>query len=71
GICDKDGTKLVQRPDDTEQVLTNRLENYHRQTEPLVDYYKKNNTVYDFDADRDPDEVRALMFEKLDVLVKK
>jgi len=70
GICDKDGTKLVQRPDDTEQVLANRLKNYHQQTEPLVDYYKKNNTVYDFDADRDPDDVRASMFEKLDVLVK-
>ena len=71
GICDKDGTELVQRPDDTEQVLVTRLETYHRQTEPLVDYYKKNNTVYDFDADRDPDDVRASMFEKLDVLVKK
>ena len=70
GICDKDGTDLVQRPDDTEQVLANRLENYHRQTEPLVDYYKKNCTVYDFDADRDPDDVRASMVEKLDVLVK-
>jgi adenylate kinase len=70
GICDKDGTGLVQRPDDTEQVLANRLETYHRQTEPLVDYYKKNSTVYDFDADRDPDDVRASMFEKLDVLVK-
>ena len=70
GICDKDGTELVQRPDDTEQVLANRLENYHQQTEPLVDYYKKNSTVYDFDADRDPDDVRASMFEKLDVLVK-
>ena len=70
GICDKDGTKLVQRPDDTEQVLANRLETYHRQTEPLVDYYKENGTVYDFDADRDPDDVRASMFEKLDGLVK-
>ena len=69
GICDKDGTKLVQRPDDTEQVLANRLENYHEQTEPLVDYYNKNSTVYDFDADRDPDDVRASMFEKLDDLV--
>jgi adenylate kinase len=70
GICDKDGTELIQRPDDTEQVLANRLKTYHQQTEPLVDYYKKNSTVYDFDADRDPDDVRASMFEKLDVLVK-
>ena len=70
GICDKDGTELVQRSDDTEEVLANRLETYHQQTEPLVDYYKKNSTVYNFDADRNPDDVRASMFEKLDVLVK-
>ena len=70
GMCDKDGTELVQRSDDTEEVLANRLETYHQQTEPLVDYYKKNSTVYDFDADRNPDDVRASMFEKLDVLVK-
>lgn len=69
GICDRDGTELVQRPDDTEQVLANRLETYHRQTEPLVDYYKKNGTVYNFDADRNPDDVRASIFEKLDALV--
>ena len=70
GICDKDGTELVQRPDDTEEVLANRLESYHRQTEPLVDYYKKNSTVYDFSADRNPDDVKASMFEKLNVLDK-
>jgi len=70
GICDNDGTELVQRSDDTQEVLNNRLEAYHRQTEPLVDYYKKNGTVYNFDADRDPDDVGASMFEKLDALVK-
>ena len=70
GICDNDGTELVQRSDDTQEVLSNRLDAYHRQTEPLVDYYKKNGTVYDFDADRDPDDVGASIFEKLDALVK-
>jgi adenylate kinase len=70
GICDNDSTELVQRSDDTQEVLINRLEAYHRQTEPLVDYYKKNGTVYDFDADRDPDDVGASIFEKLDALVK-
>jgi adenylate kinase len=72
GLCDNDGTELVQRPDDTPEVVTNRLENYHRQTEPLVEYYKNNNngTVHDVDADRDADEVRTSVFEKLDALVK-
>ena len=70
GICDNDGTELVQRSDDTEEVLANRLETYHRQTEPLVEYYKNNGTVYNFEADSNPEDVRALMFEKMDALVK-
>jgi adenylate kinase len=70
GICDNDGTELVQRSDDTEEVLVNRLETYHQQTEPLVDYYKKNGTVYYFEADRNPEDVRALIFEKMDALVQ-
>jgi adenylate kinase len=71
GICDNDGTELVQRPDDSAEVVANRLETYHRRTEPVVDYYKKNsNTVYDIDANKNIDEVSALIFEKLDALVK-
>ncbi len=70
GICDNDGTKLIQRPDDNPEVVANRLRTYHEQTEPVVDYYRKNNTVYDIDAGKDADEVIALLFEKLDALAK-
>jgi len=66
GICDNDGTKLVQRPDDTLQVVKNRLETYHRQSEPVVDYYKDRSTVYDIDASADVKQVSSLIFEKLD-----
>jgi adenylate kinase len=69
GLCDNDGTELVQRPDDTTEVVANRLETYHRQTEPLVDYYKNNGTVFDIEADRSADEVKTDLFEKLDALV--
>jgi adenylate kinase len=69
GLCDNDGTELIQRPDDTLEVVANRLETYHQQTEPLVDYYKNNGTVFDIDADRSADEVKADLFEKLDALV--
>ena len=69
GLCDNDGTELVQRPDDTVEVVANRLETYHRQTEPLVDYYKNNGTVFDIEADRSADEVKTDLFEKLDALV--
>jgi len=70
GVCDHDGTELVQRSDDSPDVVANRLETYYRQSEPLVEYYKNNGTVFDFDAGRDPDEVKASVFEKLDALVK-
>lgn len=65
GICDNDGTKLVQRADDTAEVVAKRLENYHQQTEPLVDYYKKNGNVYDLRSDRDPEIVKEEIFEIL------
>ncbi len=70
GICDNDGARLIQRPDDSLEVVANRLKIYHRQTEPVVDYYKKNNTVCDIDANEDADEVTDLIFENLDALVK-
>lgn len=69
GLCDNDGTELIQRPDDTLEVVANRLKTYHQQTEPLVDYYKNNSTVFDIDADRSADEVKTALFEKLDALV--
>jgi adenylate kinase len=70
GICDSDGATLIQRSDDSLEVVKNRLKTYHRQTEPVVDYYRKNNTVYDIDANKDVDEVTALLFENLDTLAK-
>ncbi len=73
GICDNDGTRLIQRPDDSLEVVANRLKTYHRQTEPVVDYYKTSlgsPGVCDIDADGDADAVTALMFESLDALVK-
>ena len=71
GICDRDDTPLVQRPDDTEEVVRNRLQTYYRQTEPVVEYYKAQRTVHDIDADGDPDTVAAVIFGKLDPLVRK
>jgi len=72
GMCDKDGTKLIQRPDDNLKVVENRLKTYHQQTEPVVDYYESRLNspgVYEIDASKDADEVTALIFENLDALV--
>ena len=71
GVCDNDGSRLLQRADDSAEVVANRLKTYHLQTEPVVDYYKKNSsTVYDIDANKDADQVSDLVFEKLDALPK-
>ena len=60
GVCDNDGTALVQRPDDDLEVVKKRLETYHQQTEPVVGYYKSSQTkVFDINANRDPDDVDA------------
>jgi len=68
GVCDKDGTPLVQRPDDTEEVVRNRLETYYRQTKPVVDYYKAHGTVHDIDGNGEADAVAKVIFKKLDRL---
>lgn len=69
GKCDHDGTELVQRPDDMPQVVANRLRTYHLQTEPVVDYYRSSNTVFDVDANTSADQATELIFENLDALV--
>jgi adenylate kinase len=68
GVCDHDGTPLVQRPDDTAEVVKNRLATYYEQTEPVVEYYKARRDVRDVPADGDPDTVAAMLFEQLDAL---
>jgi len=68
GLCDKGCGPLIQRPDDTEEVVKNRLTNYHSQTEPVVGYYKKTVGVCDFDAAGAVDDISNLIFKKLDSL---
>lgn len=70
GICDVDGAELVQRSDDTLEVVGNRLKTYHDQTEPVIGYYKENNTVYDIDACDQPDAVTEAVINKLNELAK-
>lgn len=45
GICEKCGAQLIQRDDDKEDVIRNRLEVYKKQTEPLKDYYKNKGVL--------------------------
>ncbi|GMM38788.1 adenylate kinase [Saccharomycopsis crataegensis] len=51
------GEPLIQRSDDNVQALTKRLETYHKQTEPIVDYYKKTGIWSGIDASQSPSNV--------------
>jgi adenylate kinase len=68
GKCDKDGTALIQRPDDTVEVVKTRLKNYNELTAPLVDYYNRKNNVFNIKADGEAKEVKQQIFSELDPL---
>jgi adenylate kinase len=50
GVCDACGGELYQRSDDAEDKVRNRLDVYHRETEPIIDYYKRQNLVVTISA---------------------
>jgi adenylate kinase len=58
GKCDQDGKELEQRSDDAPDKVRRRLEVYHDQTSPLVDYYDERGLLRRFDGTRSPEEVR-------------
>jgi adenylate kinase len=59
GICDADGSELMQRPDDTEAVIRERIQTYERHTRPLIDYYSRQCLLYEVEGADEPDAVMA------------
>jgi adenylate kinase len=57
GVCDQDGSRLIQRDDDKPETIKRRLEVYHAETKPLIDYYEDQSILRRFDAARPPGEV--------------
>ena len=57
GICDKCGGELYQRDDDKEDTVVKRLKEYEEKTQPLVDYYKKQNILKTVNGSRTVEEV--------------
>lgn len=57
GVCDQDGSRLIQREDDEEETIRRRLEVYASQTAPLIEYYEAAGLLRRFDGRRSPDEV--------------
>jgi adenylate kinase len=59
GVCDQDGSRLVQRDDDKPETVRKRLEVYHDQTEPLIAWYRDRGLLRRFDGVRGPEEVHS------------
>ena len=57
GICDKCSTELTQRKDDTEEVAKTRFATYHKETEPLINFYEQRNELIALDAQGTSDEI--------------
>ncbi len=58
GICDKDGSPLIQRDDDREETVSYRLRVFHDQTKPLIEWYESKGLLRRFDGSCAPDEVQ-------------
>ncbi|MDE3133008.1 MAG: adenylate kinase [Acidobacteriota bacterium] len=65
GVCDQDGSQLIQRDDDRPEVVQKRLSVYHEQTAPLVEFYDERGLLRRVDGTRTPaevhDHIRALI----------
>ena len=67
GICDKCGSKLTQRKDDTREVARARFDTYNTETAPLTEYYEQKGLLKCVDADGSIDEV----WERLLKIIRK
>ena len=57
GVCDQDGSKLIQRDDDKPDTVRKRLDVYHEQTAQLIPFYEERGLLRRFDGTRPPTEV--------------
>ena len=59
GICDVDGSALVQRPDDSEAVFLERMKTFEAQTAPVVEHYRKQGRFEQINGDQQVEKVTA------------
>jgi len=63
--CDRCETALIQRTDDVESVIRNRMKVYQEETAPLIEYYKKREILTQIDASQSPDTIAALIHDRI------
>ncbi|MBV9436654.1 MAG: adenylate kinase [Acidobacteria bacterium] len=64
--CDKDGTSLTFRKDDSEEAIGTRLKAYENETLPLADYYRQRGILTEVDGDAAADDVSRQLFHALE-----
>lgn len=65
GKCDACGGEVIQRPDDREDVVRQRLATYHEQTQPVVEFYRRRGQLLELDGSK---EIAAVQHELLGLL---
>ena len=66
GVCDFDGSRLIQREDDKPETVKKRIEVYLQQTEPLIDYYRKQGKICTIDGTKTITEVSDEIIESIE-----
>jgi adenylate kinase len=69
GVCDECGGELIQRDDDTEDTVRERIRVYHESTEPVVEYYREAGVLEEIDGEGTPEEVWTELRETIDAAV--
>jgi adenylate kinase len=65
GKCDECGAALIQRKDDRPEVIAERLQVYHKATQPLIRYYKDRGSYTEVNGDRAVDEIFGSIMKKI------
>lgn len=66
GVCDVCGGQVIQRPDDNEQTVRNRISVYEEQTSPLIAYYEKQGILLTVNGEEPVEKVQQDIFNALD-----
>lgn len=66
GRCDKDNAELYQREDDKPETVRRRLQVYHTQTKPLIDYYRSKGLLREVNGEQSIEKVQADLVKEVD-----
>ncbi|ELZ99052.1 adenylate kinase [Haloferax mediterranei ATCC 33500] len=66
GVCDECGGELIQRDDDTEETVRERLSVFEENTEPVIEHYRDEGVLVEIDGEQTPDEVFDDIVDSLD-----